>query len=875
MKPATTPKKTKKASVRLSPHIIPLHYKIHLIPDLENFVFEGEEEITLDIKKSTNVIRLHSAEIEILSAEVFQGKVAQVGQANYKEKDEEVDILFEKNIKPGKVVLKLKFSGILNDKMRGFYRSKYTLEGKEYHMGVTQFESTDARRAFPCFDEPSQKAVFEVSLKIPEDRVAISNMLEETVTKHEGGYKVVQFSKSPKMSSYLLAFIVGHFEAIEDKTNDGVIVRVFVTPGKKKQAEFALNVAVRTLEFYTRYFKIKYPLPSMDLIAIPDFAAGAMENWGAVTYRETALLVDPVDSSTHNKQWVALVIAHELAHQWFGNLVTMEWWTHLWLNEGFASYMEYVAVDDLFPEWNIWTQFVYMDHSHALELDGLKSTHPIEVEVSHPAEISEIFDEVSYSKGASVIRMLAEYLGYKNFRDGLRLYLKTHSYKNASTTDLWKALEKISEKPASKIMQNWTGKPGYPLLEITRIDNKVSVSQKRFFSSVFSQKTKDETIWQVPIDFIFENKKNEKYLLKKKSNIYPFPVIARSETTKQSKSLRWIKINKDETGFVRVKYSPELLAALKAPILSLDTRLSEQDRFGIVRDAFVLSEAGIISTDLALQLSRAYVNDESYIVWADIAGELGKIKNLLFGTESYAVFQEFVLKLFSKIGAEVGWDKKKAEDHSVTLLRSVALGVLGNNGDKDVIKKAHELFELDKTGEKKISSDLRGMVYALICKNGGIKEYNYFLKKYKEETFQEEKDRLLRALCAFKDPKILQQMLDFSFTDEVKAQDSFKVITFIANNPYGRDLAWKKVKVEWDAIAVKFGGGHLFTRFVKPFGNLTSVEEAKEIEIFFKLKDSKGLERTIQQVLEQIKSNAEWKKRDYKKIVTFLKTQQG
>lgn len=855
-----TSKKT--PSVRLSPHVIPVHYKIHLTPDLEKFVFSGTEEISLDIKKSTNVIRLHSAEIEILSAEIIQGKETYTGKTNYREKDEEVDITFEKVIKPGKAVIKLEFSGILNEKMRGFYRSKYVLNGKEYHMGVTQFESTDARRAFPCFDEPSLKSVFEVSLKIPEDRVAISNMLEETVVKHEDGKKIVQFSKSPKMSSYLLAFIVGHFEAIEDKTNDGVIVRVFVTPGKKKQAEFALKVAVKTLEFYTNYFKIKYPLPSMDLIAIPDFAAGAMENWGAVTYRETALLVDPENSSTANTQWVALVIAHELAHQWFGNLVTMEWWTHLWLNEGFASYMEYVAVNDMFPEWSIWTQFVYMDHSHALELDGLKSTHPIEVEVNHPAEISEIFDEVSYSKGASVIRMLAEYLGYKNFRDGLRHYLKTHAYKNASTTDLWSALEKVSGEPVGKIMQNWTGKPGYPLLDVSLSKSKISVTQKRFFASVFSQKTKDETIWRVPLDFVTNAKTKEKYLLDKSSKAFP--------------GLNgWVKINKDETSFIRVKYSPEMLDALKKPISELDKNLSEQDRFGIVRDAFVLSEAGLMSSDLALNIATAYKNDTSYIVWADLAGELGKIKNLLFGTDAYEKFQEFSLSLFSEIGVKVGWEKKKDENHSVTLLRSIILGVLGNNGDKNTIKKAQELLELDKTGKKKISSDLRGMVYSLVSRNGGIKEYEYFLKRYKEETFQEEKDRLLRALCAFKNPEILQKVLDFSFTSEVKAQDSFKVITFIAGNPYGKEIAWKKVKVEWDNIAVKFGGGHLFTRFVKPFGNLTSIEEAKEVEEFFKLKNSKGIERTVQQVLEQIKSNAEWKKRDYHKIENFLKTYNG
>ena len=862
MKAARTLKKASKKSVRLSPHIVPLRYKIHLEPDLDNFVFTGIEEISIDVGKETKVIRLHSAELEILSVEVVQGRVSQSGRITYKEKDEEVDLVFASSLKKGKAVLKLSFTGILNDKMRGFYRSKYTHNGKEYHMGVTQFESTDARRAFPCFDEPSQKAVFEVTLKIPEDRVAISNMLEEGVVEHERGYKVIKFSESPRMSSYLLAFVIGHFEHIEDKTKDGVLVRVFVTPGKKKQAEFALTVAVKTLEFYTKYFAIKYPLPSMDLIAIPDFAAGAMENWGAVTYRETALLVDPENSSTHNKQWVALVIAHELAHQWFGNLVTMEWWTHLWLNEGFASYMEYVAVHDMFPEWNIWTQFVYMDHARALELDGLKNTHSIEVDVNHPAEISEIFDEVSYSKGASVIRMLAEYLGEKNFRDGLRVYLKTHSYKNASTNHLWESLSKVSKKDVLKIMQNWTREPGYPLISAEIKNDKLQLSQQRFFSSIFSQTTKDSSVWMAPIGIVSSTaKKVDQFLLDKKTGVYPLS---------KAKS-GWVKLNKDETSFIRVKYSKELLDVLTTPIEKKDTQLSEQDRFGIIRDAFVLSEAGYTSTDLALNLTRAYKYDESYIVWAQIAGEIGKIKNLLYGEEMYEDFQEFTRSLFSEIGLNVGWVKTKNEPHSTTLLRSIVLGVLGRNGDKKIIKEAQELFSADKKGSIKLSSDLRGMVYVLVCENGGVKEYNYFLKKYKTEMFQEEKDRILRALCAFKEKTLLSDILDFAFTDNVKAQDSFKVVAFVMGNPYGKDLAFTKVKKEWSSIVKKFSGGHLFTRFVKPLAVFTSEKDAARIEEFFKTHESKGLERTVQQVLEQIKSNAEWKKRDLEKIENFLK----
>src|SRR3989338_2407982 len=384
----------KKSSVRLSKNIIPVEYDIRLHPDLENFTFEGIETIHLSILQKTRIVTQHSKELEIETVKI--GDV--FAKISYNKKTETATFTFPKNISTGKIKLTLVFKGILNDKMRGFYRSKYAIKGKEYHMATTQFEATDARRAFPCFDEPAQKAIFHVSLIIPKGKTAISNTLPVSVEKHEAGYEVVKFSPTPKMSTYLLAFIIGNFEYIESKTKRGLRVRVFTTPGKKHQAGFALKCAIKTLDFYENYFDIKYPLPILDMIAIPDFASGAMENWGAITYRESALLVDENNSSVSNKQWVALVIAHELAHQWFGNLVTMEWWTHLWLNEGFASYIEYLAVDKLFPHWDIWTQFSTNELGIALRLDALLHTHPIEIPVHHPDEIGEIFDEVSYSK---------------------------------------------------------------------------------------------------------------------------------------------------------------------------------------------------------------------------------------------------------------------------------------------------------------------------------------------------------------------------------------------------------------------------------------------------------------------------------------------
>lgn len=847
-------------NIRLPEHIVPERYSLTLAPNLEDFTFKGEEEIVLTITKPAKEIILHASELQIDSVEFIQGSTKLKPQnISYDEKSETATIFFNTQIKTGKGRLKLVFTGILNDKMRGFYRSKYEHEGKDHHMAVTQFESTDARRAFPSFDEPAKKAVFDVNLIVPSDHTAISNTIETQILEHSPGYKIVKFEPTPKMSTYLLAFIVGRFEHIETTTEKGVKVRVFTTHGKKHQAKFALDTAKKCMEFYEDYFGIPYPLPTIDLIAIPDFASGAMENWGAVTYRESALLFDPEFSATANKQWVALVIAHELAHMWFGDLVTMEWWTHLWLNEGFASYIEYLAVDHLFPKWHIWSQFVYMDHAKALELDGLKNTHAIEVEVHHPKEISEIFDAVSYSKGASIIKMLAGFLGQIDFRKGLQVYLKKHRYSNATTTDLWKAFEKVSGKPISSMMKNWTGKPGYPLITLLDKHNRLSLSQSRYFSSPLSQKEiHDQTLWSIPIDIkTSKNKKPVSYFFSKKSILIP-----------KREEEEWIKVNFNESSFVRTNYQKKYLRLLQEPIKK--KILARVDRFGIIRDTFMLSQSGHISTVDALELTLAYKVEEEYIVWAEIASDLRAITNLIANEPFYEAYKRYCGEVFRLIAGKVGWHKKPQESHMQTLLRSIVIYGLGANGDEKIISKAKFFFENLFSKNSKLDPDLRGVVYDLGAENGGEKEYLQFKNLYGETPLHEEKDRILKALCLFKNKDLLIKTLDFAFSKSVRAQDTFKAVNFVWANPMGRDLAWNFVKNNWPTIVQRFSGGHLFQRFIKPAQYFVDEKKAKEIEDFFKKNSSSGLERTIAQVVEQIRANSEWLARDKNKLSFFL-----
>lgn len=852
----TKAKSSTKKSVRLSSDIVPIKYDLTIKPDLEAFNFWGKETISIKIKKATNKITLHSRDIDVETAEI-DGKFAK--KISYDKKAETVVLEFKNKITPSNAKLTLVFTGVISENLRGFYKSKYEIDGVTKNIATTQFEATDARRAFPCFDEPAQKAVFDVHFIIPGTHTAISNTLPKTVKEHEAGYKIVSFESTPKMSTYLLAFIIGEFEYVEGFTkakgkSKKVQVRVYTTPGKKHQAKFALDVAIRSLEFYNEYFDIPYPLPTLDMIAIPDFESGAMENWGAITYRETALLVDPENTSLANKEWVALVIAHELAHQWFGNLVTMHWWTDLWLNEGFASYIEYLAVDHIFPEWKIWDEFLTSDMAVALRLDALKNSHPIEVEVHHPNEISEIFDAVSYSKGATVIRMLAEYLGHDKFRDGLRHYLKKHSYKNTKTTDLWESFSKISKKDVVKIMKNWTGKTGYPLLSLKVKNGKHEVIQERFFSSRVSAKAnKEKTVWQVPLKYEADKKIKETLLDKKNVSLGD----------------KYIgKLNFGETTLARVKYDTQTLEKIKDEIV--EGKLSVHDRLGIVRDLFALAESGHIPTTDVLEFIPIFKKETEYIVWAEISSGLGRVYNMVYDESIKESYKKYALDVFSLITKKMGWIPEKNEKHSDTFLRNLALSSSGAYGDKKIIQEAKRLFA--NRIEKPIRADLRGIVYGIVASKGGEKEWQTFKKLYKDEKMHEEKNRYASAMASFKDIKILKKTLDFAMSDEVRDQDRPSLLCAVWGNRKGREMTWKFIRQNWKTLLKKYGeGGHFLGRLISPLGAHTKKKDAEDAKAFFKKNSLPGGERTLEQALERIYSNDAWIKADKENVKKWLK----
>ncbi|HEY3167926.1 MAG TPA: M1 family metallopeptidase, partial [Candidatus Binatia bacterium] len=540
---------------RLPTAVTPERYEVRLTPDLTTWTFSGEEKVSIQIHEPAREIVLNAAELEIhsVSLNCADGKVIR-GAVTVDIENEQARLRFPEAVPVGRCELQIQFSGVLNDKLHGFYRSTYKdANGNDKPLASTQFESTDARRAFPCWDEPAFKAVYQVTLVVDEKLTAISNarVLRETVLPGTGKKEVV-FADSMKMSTYLVAFIVGEFEATEPVMVGSAPLRVWAVPGKKHLANFALDIGKASLEYFSRYYGIPYPGDKLDLIAIPDFASGAMETLGAITFRETALLVDAKNATRAELERVADVVSHENAHMWFGDLVTMRWWNGLWLNEAFATFMEMLAVDAWKPEWRRWDSFT-VSRAAAMQVDGLKSTRPIEFPVERPEEAAGMFDVLTYEKGASVLRMLEQYLGAEAFRDGIRLYLQRHQYGNAETTDLWDALEDSTKQPVRALMDSWIFQAGYPMISVEKDGPAIRLTQQIF--RYLADGAEQDRKWHAPIFLRACTKSGvvTKIIL----------LTDKEQRVEFDDEVDWAVVNAGGHGFYRVRYGSALIDALK------------------------------------------------------------------------------------------------------------------------------------------------------------------------------------------------------------------------------------------------------------------------------------------------------------------------
>ncbi len=829
--------------------VLPTNYDIVFEPDFKKFIFLGNEKISLEAAKPTNTFVLNAAEIKIKECHVVSNGRTLKATVKLDEKKEELTVKISKKVK-GKALLFIDFVGILNDKLVGFYRSEYKdKQGKKKLLATTQFEAADARRAFPCWDEPEAKATFDVSVITENNLTAISNM--PVISKKKISKKILfKFGRTPVMSTYLLYIGVGEFEFLQGKLGK-TLIRIVTTKGKKTLGKLSLQFTKQFLKWYENYFKIPYPLPKLDMIAVPDFASGAMENWGAITFREPILLYDPKTSSTETKQHIAEVISHEIAHQWFGNLVTMKWWNDLWLNESFATFMATKAVHSYYPEWDLWDQFLKASTSAAMSLDALKTSHPIDVKVNNPAEVRQIFDEISYSKGGSVLRMLEDFLGEENFRKGLKNYLIKHKYGNATTEDLWDSLEHVSKKPVRKMMNTWVRQVGYPLVEASLSDSKISVTQRRYLAENDGKYYKGT--WIIPISVQTQDKLVSKLMTKQADT------ISLDDTTD------WFKINSGQKGLYRVKYNDDALARLTE--LVEEKTLNNVDRWGIQHDLFALCISGQIALKRFLDFARSYFDDDDYLVSADLAGSLDFLYLITSGESFWDEIKEYNKEFFRRLFDRLGWEPQEGEKHTAALLRSLVIGSLGRLDDEEIIEEAKRRFNEFLKKPDSLRPDLRGTVYSLVAWSGNKKTYDLLTKLYRKAPMQEEKIRFLGALSSFKDEKLLARSLKFALSKEVRSQNLHMSIMRVAGNPYGRKLVWPWVKNNWRQIIKKFGtASPLINRVI---GSLSVVYDRKkepEIKRFFKQNPTPGTEMKLAQTLERIRIYSKFLERTRKEF---------
>jgi tricorn protease interacting factor F2/3 len=771
-------------------------YDLFMDIDFEQLKFEGRLKIKLRTEQD---VTLNSLGLEILH--VSSGK----GSYRFSQKGE--DLIIETGPLDG--VLELEYDGLIPDSLAGIYRAPYD----RTHIISTHFEAAQARRMFPCVDRPDKKAEFKLAVKINKDLDAISNMPVETV-RSDGEKKIVTFQKTPRMSTYLLYLGVGKFEVQAGKER-GTDILVATTPGKTKLGEFAQEEARKAIQYFNTYYGIQYALPKLHLIAIPEFAMGAMENWGAIAFRELLLLVD-ANTSTQVKRRVSQAVAHELAHQWFGDLVTMMWWDDIWLNESFATLMAYKAVDSIHPDWEIWMNFFNGEPkvetlAGSMGRDCLESTHPIQVPVNTPDEIEQIFDAISYGKGAHVLQMIEAYVGQEAFREGVRRYLSAHAYSNATGTDLWTALEYASGKKVKMIMSRWVQQPGFPVLTVSLRDGKLSLKQERFLVSGHSEKVK----WPIPV--ILEVNGRRKSVL-----------METDELTVEADGLKSLRVNPDRTGFYSVHY-------VGLDKIIWDSGLSQYDKWGIVFDSFLFLVSGRITFMQYLQVLERLASENELLPLEELSDQLALLYSLV-PSKVVEVSRKFHKATLDLLQGKI--------DENSSMLRGTIAGRLALVDPEYASKLAESFKDYDK-----VPPDMKLAVAQAHARS--TNDFEGLVKAYGECNSDEDKVRILYAMMMFTDPASLQRAVDFALSGQVKRQDAIAIVRPASANPEAQDIAWNWLRSNIIKLQEMYHGtGILSEQFLSVIPVL-GVGRVQEIEEFFdkhKMPDSEagikaGLER--------------------------------
>jgi puromycin-sensitive aminopeptidase len=841
---------------RLPRAVLPRRYDLTITPDLGAATFAGEERVDVQVVEASDAIVLNAAELEIDRAEVqlADGSVL-AARVSLDEKEERATLALDREIPMGEAVVVRAFRGVLNDKLHGFYRSTFRdADGVDHVIATTQFEATHARRAFPCWDEPDFKARFAVTLVVPEDLTAVSNggVVKEEPTGD--GHRRVTFAETMVMSTYLVAFVVGPFVATDPVDVDGVPLRVITPPGKLELSTFALEIGAASLRFFGNYFDLPYPSDKLDLIAIPDFAFGAMENLGAVTFRETALLVDRDHASRLELERVAQVVAHEIAHMWFGDLVTMKWWNGIWLNEAFATFMELLCVDDFRPQWETWIGFG-VSRAQALAVDGLSSTRPVEFPVGRPEEADAMFDVLTYQKGCAVLRMLEQHLGPDSFRDGIVRYLDEHKHANTETTDLWDAIEAESGRPARSIMDSWIFQPGYPLISVEVEGGDVRLYQRRFL--YLDTGDEDSTLWRVPLTLraavggaVIESQE----------------LLTEGETTVAfAGAPAWVVANADAAGFYRVRYAPELLAKLTARPQGL---LAPLERFNIVSDTWAATLAGHDEVAAFTGVARRFEDEADPDVWTVLLAPMRLFDRVIADGER-PVLARFVHRMVLERFTQLGWERAEGESERTGQLRAqlvVTLGTLGN--DDGVVARCRTLHEEYLEDRTAVDADLIDAVVAVVAENGDAADYERFLARYRDPATPQDEMRYLYALGRFPDPALMQRTLDLCLS-EVRTQNAPYLIGQMLAGRHSGPPAWRFVVEHWDVLCERFPSNAI-PRMVEGLAGQADAALAAEAHQFFADHPVPLGELQVRQTLERLDVNVAFAGREAGRLADAL-----
>jgi aminopeptidase N/puromycin-sensitive aminopeptidase len=845
---------------RLPSGVTPSHYKLFLDPDIAAKKFTGEEFIDVQLAAPEQDIVLNSLDLEISSAEISFGGQTELAKIVYDKPDEMVHFSVPSAIPAGPAQIHLKFSGPLTRGLRGLYLSHS--DRRDY--AVTQFEGTYARMMFPCFDEPDYKATFDLIVMSADGDTAISNGHIVTDAPIPGtGRHVITFSTSPKMSTYLVALAIGDWQCLERTVGD-IPIRVCAVPGKKELGHFALDVADHSIQFYNHWYGIKYPFGKLDMLAIPDYEWGGMENTAAIFYRDTALLFDDSTASVFARRGQAAIIAHEIAHQWFGDLVTPVWWDDIWLNEGFATWMETKPIAAWHPDWHLEDEDT-VSAQQIISLDSLGATRAIHGDPKTPSEIKEMFDGITYQKGGAVLSMLESYVGPETFRKGVNAYLQAHANGNATSADFWSAMAEASGKPVDKIMPTFVMQPGVPVLtvstECTNNVAKLDVHQQRFLLSETSKDAGNKSLWQIPVCMKSANPADD-----------DCAVISGQENDISLKSCpTWLFANRDAKGYYRVAYSPADLERLESVA---EAQLNVPERIAFVEDAWAMTRAQRMHVADFMQLVASLRGERNLSALNMLGGHLQYIQAILVSTGQSAAFNQFVREQFAPLAKQIGWKMSARDNDETRALRATLLSILGGADDADAIAQAHKLVEQYLKDASSVDGTITGAAFYVAAAHGDAALYDQLFTRLTQADSPQDDGLCLGALVSFRDPALTTRTLSLVQRGSIRQQDYPRFFSALLGNASTRDAAWIYLKAHWDDLAEKvtsFGGRGA----VSALGETCSESMRDDIQQFFVTHKAPGAERAVQQSLERIDGCLAFRKEQQSSMGGWLKSRES